>query len=393
MQINWQNTIMINRSIKKLIESRLLDSPAVAILGPRQCGKTTLSKSLGEIYFDLEIEVDRTKLDVMWEKVVKAKGPVILDEAQSMPEIFPRLRSEIDKDRKLNGRFIILGSVSPVLMKQVSESLAGRLALLELTPFLLNELPKRSIDEQWLVGGYPDGGILSDGQYPRWQNDYVTILTQRDLPDWGLPATPMTTQRMFKMLAAVHGQCWNASEIGKSLGLNHQTINSYLEYISGCYLLRVLEPYSGNLLKRIRKKPKVYWRDSGLLHALLQVRDFDDLYSRPWVGSSWEGFVIEQILNTIKAFDIDCNPYYLRTSDQYEIDLVLDFGKRIIAIEIKLTSCPDNESVKRFRKASGFIKADMAILVSRTNESLVTDDFISTNLQGVIDYLLSEKII
>ncbi len=389
MQINWQNTRMFKREIKSQIDSRMGLYPAIALLGPRQCGKTTLARTLGSLYFDLETDADRNKLDALWPDIVKSDTPVILDEAQVMPEIFPRLRSEIDKDRKRNGRFILLGSVSPVLMTQVSESLAGRLALLELTPFLLSELPEPTIDDLWLYGGYPDGGIINAGKYPYWQNDYVSILTQRDLPNWGLPAQPLMTQRLLKMLAALHSQCWNASEIGKSLGLNHQTVNSYLEYIQGCFMVRILEPYSGNLLKRLRKSPKVYWRDSGLLHAILQVRDMDDLFGRAWVGASWEGFVIEQILNALKTADKIFNACYLRTMDQYEVDLVLDLNGKVYAIEVKLTSMPDTSSVKKFRKAAGLINSDVAIMISRTNEPFATDDYVSTDLPGALDYLLS----
>ena len=380
--------IMIKRDLMELVNRRLKRYPAVGLLGPRQCGKTTLAKSFKGIYFDLEAESDRVKLDAQWSDIISSDKLIILDEAQAMPEVFSRLRSVIDKERKRMGRFMILGSVSPVLMRQVSESLAGRLGLVELTPFVLHELPKKSIDDLWLYGGYPDGGILDPNQYFYWQNDYMTLLAQRDLPQWGLPAKPMTIQRLFKMIAAVHGQSWNASQIGSSIGLNYQTINSYLEYIQGCFLIRLLEPYSANISKRIRKSSKIYWRDSGLLHALMQVRNMDDLYSQPWVGASWEGFVIEQIINNLKAEDKIFNPYYLRTSDQYEIDLILDFGSRFYAVEIKLTSSPDSDDVKRFKKAADMIKADCCILISRTKDYIATKGFISGNIKQALMHLL-----
>lgn len=376
----------------KLVHGRLEKYPAVGLVGPRQCGKTTLAKSLKGLYFDLETESDRIKLDVQWPDIINSDKLIILDEAQTMPDIFPRLRSVIDKQRKRMGRFLILGSVSPALMKQVSESLAGRLALVELTPFVLHELPKKPINDMWLYGGFPDGGILDPGHYPFWENDYLTLLVQRDLPQWGLPAKPMTTQRLLKMIAAVHGQSWNASQIGSSIGLNYQTINSYLEYIQGCFIVRVLESYSVNISKRIRKSPKIYFRDSGLLHALMQVRSMDDLFSQPWVGASWEGFVIEQIINNLKAEDKIFNPYYLRTSDKYEIDLILDFGNRLYAIEVKLTSSPDSEDVKRFKKVADMVKADKAILISRTQEYIASEKFASTNIQRALKLLLENKL-
>jgi predicted AAA+ superfamily ATPase len=284
---------------------------------------------------------------------------------------------------------MILGSVSPSLMLQVSESLAGRLGLLELTPFVLDELPKKPIDDLWLYGGFPDGGILDSSQYLHWQNDYITMLVQRDLPQWGLVAKPMTIQRLLRMIAAVHSQNWNASQIGSSIGLNYQTINNYLEYIQGCFIIRLLEPYAVNISKRIRKSPKIYWRDSGLLHALMQVRNIDDLFSQPWVGASWEGFIIEQLISNLKVADKVFNPYYLRTSDQYEIDLILDFGSRLYAVEVKLTSSPDSDDVKRFRKAADMIKADSCILISRTTDYIASDRFISANIQQALKLLLN----
>lgn len=382
---------MIKRDLTKLVNRRLEKYPAVGLVGTRQCGKTTLAKSFRGIYFDLETESDRIKLDAQWPDIINSEKLIILDEAQTIPEIFPRLRSVIDKQRTRMGRFMILGSVSPALMRQVSESLAGRIGLIELTPFVLHELPDKPVDDLWLYGGYPDGGILDSSQYLHWQRDYVTMLAQRDLPQWGLPAKPMMIQRLLKMLAAVHGQNFNASQIGSSLGLNYQTINSYLEYIHGCFLIRLLEPYSVNISKRIRKSPKLYWRDSGLLHAMMQVRDMDDLFSQPWIGASWEGFVIEQIISNLRSADKIFNPYYLRTSDKYEIDLILDFGSRIYAVEIKLTSSPDSGDVKRFRKAADMIKADSCILISRTKDYIASDRFISANIQQALNFLLTKN--
>jgi len=381
---------MIKRDLTELINRRLKKNPAVSLVGPRQCGKTTLAKSLKGIYFDLETESDRIKLDAQWPDIINSDKLIILDEAQTVPEIFPRLRSAIDKQRKRMGRFMILGSVSPAIMQQVSESLAGRLGLVELTPFTLHELPKKPVDDLWLYGGYPDGGILDSSQYFHWQNDYITLLAQSDLPQWGLPAKPMTIQRLMKMIAAVHGQNWNASQIGSSIGLNYQTINSYLEYVQGCFIVRLLEPYAANISKRIRKSPKIYWRDSGLLHALMQVRDMDNLFSQPWVGASWEGFVVEQIINNLKAADRLFHPYYLRTSDKYEIDLILDFGGRLYAIEIKLTSSPDSDDVSRFRKAAEIIEAKRCLLISRTQDYITSENFVSANIQQALDFLMAD---
>ena len=372
------------------IHQRLATNPAVALLGPRQCGKTTLARSLGGVYFDLEGEADRIKLDAQWGSLMTLQDTIVLDEAQTMPAIFPRLRAAIDDDRQRKGRFLLLGSVAPTMMQQVSESLAGRLALVELSPFVWNEVADHSLDDLWLYGGYPDGGILDMQQYLHWQQDYLSLLTQRDLPQWGLPAKPMTTFKLFRMVAALHGQNWNASRIGQAMGLNHQTVTSYLEYITGCYLIRILEPYTANLRKRLVKSPKIYWRDSGLLHALMQVQSLDDLFVQPWVGSSWEGFVIEQVINHLCAEGIVFTPYYLRTSDQYEIDLLLDFGSHCCAIEVKLTSCPTQDMANRFNKAADLIDARQRLLICRTSDPLHANALSITDLQGALDALLSK---
>ncbi|MBW1810410.1 MAG: AAA family ATPase, partial [Deltaproteobacteria bacterium] len=206
---------MIERLVQEQVLDRLTNYPAVALIGPRQCGKTTLAQYIDGVYFDLEQQSERLRLDLEWDVLMAGKDLVIMDEAQSWPEVFTRLRGAIDQDRKRMGRFLLLGSVSPSLMIHVSQSLAGRLSLVELTPFLLSELEtKASRRRRWLYGGYPDGGVLEPKRFPRWQLDYLALLTQRDLPTWGLPAKPQTTDRLLRMLAALHGQVWNASQVG-----------------------------------------------------------------------------------------------------------------------------------------------------------------------------------
>ena len=215
---------LVKRSILSQIQQRLATNPAVALLGPRQCGKTTLARAMGGVYFDLELETEQIKLDAQWGTMVNAEETIVLDEAQAMPSIFPRLRAEIDRDRQRKGRFLLLGSVAPAMMHQVSESLAGRLALVELSPFVWDEVKDHPLDDLWFYGGYPDGGILDKQQYLQWQQDYLNLLTQRDLPQWGLPAKPMTTFKLFRMIAVLHGQNWNASRVGQAMGLKHQTV-------------------------------------------------------------------------------------------------------------------------------------------------------------------------
>jgi predicted AAA+ superfamily ATPase len=379
---------MIPRQIRRQLIERLKAYPAVAMVGPRQCGKTTLARSIRGVYYDLEHEEDRLRLDLEWDALVAGKNLAILDEAQSWPEVFTRLRGAIDRDRRRMGRFLILGSVSPSLMIRVSESLAGRLSIVELTPFLWTELRgKPSRERRWLCGGYPDGGVLDRKQYPRWQLDYLTLLAQRDLPTWGLPAKPQTTDRLLRMLAAVHGRTWNASQVGRSLGLSYQTVNSYLDYLAGAFLIRRLRPYQTNIRKRLIKNPKVYWRDSGLLHALLMVSDERTLLAQPWVGASWEGFVIEQAIGELSSRGCAFEAYYFRTSDQYELDLVLDLGRDRWAVEIKLTASPGPADMARLDQAADLIGASRRFLVSQVGRSFGDEKRASCNLPSFIERL------
>jgi uncharacterized protein len=379
---------MIRREAQKLVLKRLGAYPAVSLVGPRQCGKTTLARMIDGEYFDLEQPPERLRLDLEWEGLVARRKLVILDEAQSWPEIFPRLRGAVDRERTRTGRFLLLGSVSPALMAQVSESLAGRLSLVELTPFLLTELKAKGPQRRrWLCGGYPEGGVLEPERFPRWQRDYMSLLSQRDLPMWGLPAKPQTTDRLLRMLAALNGQAWNASQVGHSLGLSYHTVNNYLDYLVGAFLIRRLPPYRANLRKRVVKTPKVYWRDSGLLHALANVSDEKNLLAQPWVGASWEGYVIEQALGVLAAEGRTYDAYYFRTSDQYELDLVLDFGKETWAVEIRLTSSPGPEDMARLDVTADMVKAPRRFLVSQTRQPSGSGRRISCDLPSFLDHL------
>jgi uncharacterized protein len=379
---------MIGRLIEAAVRDRLDRFPAVALVGPRQCGKTTLAKAMGGAYFDLEQEPDKVRLDLEWQGRIAGERLLILDEAQAWPEVFPRIRSAVDQERKRRGRFLLLGSVSPSLMVQVSESLAGRLSLLELTPFLLTELEDRvDLDRRWLCGGYPDGGVLDPSMYPQWQLDYLALLSQRDLPTWGLPAKPRTTDRLLRMLAALQGQLWNASQVGRSLGLSYHTVNDYLEYLAGAFLIRQLPSYQLNLRKRLVKSPRIYWRDSGLLHALMNVPDRDALLTQPWVGASWEGFVIEQALGELSAMGRNVNAYHFRTSDGHELDLVLELEGELWAVEVKLSSSPSLEDMDRLDRVADMIGASHRFLVSQTGQPSGSGQRVSCDLTGFLRYL------
>jgi predicted AAA+ superfamily ATPase len=375
---------MIDRGIRKHIAKCLRTYPAVAILGARQSGKTTLAKTFSDTYFDLELEQEKLRLDLQWEQIVASRKPVILDEAQNFPEVFPRLRSAIDADRKRFGRFLILGSVSPGLMKSVSDFLTGRIALTELAPLSLMEMGQTPQDNLWLMGGFPDGGILKPEQFPLWQQNYLELLAGRDLPAWGLTAAPPVTRRLFKMLAAAHGTLWNASMIGKSLGLSYHTVNSYLDHMDQAYLVRRLYPYSANIKKRLVKSPKIYWRDSGLLHALLNVSKMEELMVQPWVGLSWEGWVIEQICTTLRNQGADFEPFFFRTSDGHELDLLLKYEAKLWAIEMKLSSSPDRKDLDRLNKIADIVGADRRILISKSKERIKKGNFMLSDLEGLL---------
>jgi uncharacterized protein len=364
---------MIPRLYSRPVREKLGRYPAVAILGPRQCGKTTLARQLKGVYFDMESEGDQVRLDAEWEALAAGDRLVIIDEAQQAPKVFSRLRGTIDADRKRNGRFLLLGSVSPALMEGVSESLAGRLGLVRMTPFILPEFPADRLDDLWLRGGYPDGGILAPRMFPGWQQDYLDTLASRDLPTWGLPAKPRQTMRLLAMLAVAHGQPFNASQLGASLALDHKTVVRYCDYLEEAFLIRRLPPYFNNPGKRLVRTPRVYWRDSGLLHAVQGVADLDHLYRQPWLGHSWEGFVIEQTLAVLEASGQRPVAYFFRTSDGYELDLVLEMGAQRWAVEIKLTSEPSSEMVARLHKTADLIGATRRVLVCRAARPIETD--------------------
>ena len=377
---------MIVRSVLPLLRDRLAQFPAVTIVGPRQSGKTTLARTLAQDYFNLEAPEERTRLDATWHAVMETEGPIVFDEAQYWPELFRRLRGEIDARRKLNGRFILLGSIAPSLMRDVGESLAGRMAVLELAPFCLAEALDQ--DRLWRCGGFPDGGVLGSKAYPVWQENYLRAMAERDLPTWGLPAKPMTTQRLFRMSAAEHGAILNLSKLGQSLGLSYHTVNAYLDHLEGAFLIRRLPPFAANLRKRLVKAPRLYWRDSGLLHALLRLDPDDELLAQSWVGASWEGFVIEQILTAHALRGESVDAYFFRSHDGYEADLVLERGRQREVIEVKLTSGPNPEDVSRLGRVAEMVEADRQTLVCRVRESVVGDRCTVTNLE---DYLRAQS--
>jgi predicted AAA+ superfamily ATPase len=377
---------MLARRKKSHIIQTLTKFPAVVLVGPRQCGKTTLARSLSQRYYDLELESDRLRIDLDWPRVCSEDDLIVLDEAQTFPELFPRIRAAIDSRRSIAGRFLILGSTAPSLMHEVSESLAGRAAVVELTPLSLTELSSSRLDDLWLYGGFPEGGILDPTRYPVWEQSYLELLIQRDLPNLGLPAKPLLTERMLRMIAALHGQEWNASKLGGALGINYQTVNSYLEFFHGTFLTRAITPFETNLKKRIVKHPKIYLRDSGLLHALLGVQSMNHLLAQPWVGASWEGFVIEQILAALDSSKGSTIPHFIRSGDA-EIDLILQYRGEIWAFEIKLTTEPSRDHTKHLISLGTAIGAQRKILIHRGTMTLHGGECELIPLEGLLNEL------
>ena len=338
---------MVHRHIEKEIALLMKQFPAVAILGARQVGKTTLAKQLAAsqkyptLYLDLENPLDVRRLSDPFTFLTANKDKcIIIDEVQTMPSLFAVLRSVIDKNRH-NGKFILLGSASPQLVKGVSESLAGRIAYRELSPINYIELPEKiSRDKHWLRGGFPTPLLArNENAATEWLRSFIRSYVERDLGAlFGVDLTSNVISRLLSMLAHINGGVWNAEMIGRSLGITAPTVNRYVDFLEGAFLVHRLPAFFINTKKRLVKAPKVYIRDSGLLHQLSGVDNMISLKGHPVVGSSWEGYVVEQI-KQMKPSGMDM--YYYRTQAGAEYDIVLARGIRPVAcIEVKLNNAP-----------------------------------------------------
>ncbi len=343
-----QFSMMIKRILHYDIIQSLKHFPAVGLIGARQVGKTTLAKMIVDewpqesIYLDLENPADYTVLSDPVQFLSRYSDRlVIIDEIQQRPELFPVLRSLIDAKRH-PGRFLILGSSNPSLIRQSGESLAGRIAYHELSPLLLNELPENQMDVLWLRGGFPESTLAQSNNISlQWREDFTMTYLQRDLSAMGfnirMPA--MTLRRLWQMLAHTHGQLINQNQLAGNLDLSRQSIKRYLDILQETFMIRILHPFYINIKKRLVKTPKVYLRDSGILHTLLGIKKMEDLLRHSIVGMSWEGFCLEQILNQMPR---SWEPFFYRTQTRSEVDLILQkqFGESPVFVEFKNSRNP-----------------------------------------------------
>lgn len=378
----------ITRSITVSICEKLENFPAVAILGPRQCGKSTLAKHIisqysNSLYLDLENPAVLEKLNnpLIFFKANKEKL-ICLDEIQRTPQLFSTLRSIIDNNNR-NSQFLILGSASPDLIKQSSESLAGRIIYHELTPFTYSEIKDfTSLQNYWLKGGFPRS-LLARGntESQDWLQSFIQTFLERDIPQLGYKIPPNTIRRLWQMTAHNHGQTLNSSKLSESLGVSNVTVRKYIDILESTYMLRLLKPYETNLKKRLIKSPKTYIRDSGILNKLLDINNFNSLLGHPVFGNSWEGIVIENILTHFNNF----NSAFYKTQDGSEIDLIIYNEHFKFAIECKSSMSP--KTTKGFWISIEDIKPDKAYIAAPVDSPYP----LAENVQvGSFEYIIND---
>jgi uncharacterized protein len=357
---------MITRELSIEIIPLLDFFPCVAILGARQVGKTTFVKNLQPfinksiLYLDLEDTNDYEILstNAQWFLSQNKEKLIIIDEIQRETKLFPLLRSLIDKQDK-PGQFILLGSASPELLAKSSETLAGRIVYKELTPLTCFETVQYTQEKHWFRGGYPKAFLApNDFLWQQWHQAYLKTYVETDLRMLGLNASPILITKLLRMIASIQGSVINYSMLGNALGITSVQIKKYIDFLEHSFIVRRLEPFFINIGKRLVKSPKIYIRDTGILHSLLQISSYDALISNPIAGNSWEGYVIEQIISKLNS---NCTPYFYRTQSGAEVDMCITKGNEIIAtIEIKLSNNPkisrgNTETITDLKTKSNFI--------------------------------------
>lgn len=363
--------------------------PAAALLGPRQCGKTTLARafaadSQASAYFDLEAAVDRRRLETPEQTLGRLNGLVVIDEIQRVPALFEVLRVLIDRPGS-RARFLLLGSASPALVKGVSESLAGRVGLVDLAGFDLREVGAPAWRDLWLRGGFPRAYLAQDaGRSALWRRNFVRTFLERDIPQLGISIPAETLRRFWTMIAHYHGQIWNGAEFARALGASEATARRRLDILAGAFMVRVLPPWFENLKKRQVKSPKVYVRDAGLLHTLLDLAGERDLAGHPKVGASFEGFAIEQLL---AALETD-NAFFWATHGGAELDLLIARSGKRYGFECKLADAPG--TTRSMRIAIDDLGLEHLWIVYPGDEAYSLDDRISAlPVAGIPDLAVS----
>ncbi len=344
-----------------LVRAALKRSRIVALLGPRQCGKTTLARQLVPAdslnYFDLEDPSSLARLSEPDTALRPLRGLVVIDEIQRLPGLFPLLRVLADR-KPLRARFLILGSASPDLLRQSSETLAGRLETVPLEGFRLADIGAGAMDRHWLRGGFPlSFTARTEAASAAWRRSFLQTFLERDLPQMGVTLPAVTLRRFWGMMAHYHGQTWNAAEFARALAVNESTVRRYLDLLTGVFMVRQLPPWFENLGKRQVKAPKVYVRDSGLLHTLLGVGSRRDLEHHPKVGASWEGYAVEEVIKALQPDDI----YFWATHNGAELDLLLFKNGRRIGVECKRADAPS--LTPSMRAALADLKLDELLVV------------------------------
>jgi len=353
--------MILRQAYLNRLEKAVARSPITALIGPRQVGKTTLAHQFSKGYvstvFDLESNSTVRTLENPELVLGSTSGLVVIDEVQRMPELFSVLRILADREHS-ETRFLILGSASPSIVKGVSESLAGRIELIDITGFDLQESGYGNLNELWCRGGFPRSFLAtSNDSSIAWRKNFIRTFLERDIPQLGIRIPASALERFWHMLAHWHGQVWNASELGRSLGVGDKTMRSYLDILTGIFLIRQLQPWHANIAKRQVKAPKIYFRDSGLLHALLDIQGDQALYRHPKVGASWEGFIIEQILSCL-----DYPPaWFWSAHSGGEVDLLIQHNGYRLGFEVKFSESPKVSAI--LGKSATLIELDHLFVI------------------------------